>query len=201
MCRLYGFFWDDKKIYLILEYATGGEVYQELLKSPEKRFNESKSADYIYQVIQALKYLHSKNVIHRDIKPENLLNCMGTIKLSDFGWSTHNPTNDDNRKTFCGTLDYLPPEMVGNKNYDRSVDIWSVGILAYEFLTGCPPFESDSREATFEKINNVIVEYPSYLSKEAVDFMRAILKLESKDRPSFDQLLAHPWLARRDLNV
>lgn len=91
ICRLYGFFWDEKKIYLILEFATGGEVYNELKESPNKRFSEIKAADYLYQVCLALKYLHSKNVIHRDIKPENLLNCMGTIKLSDFGWSAHAP--------------------------------------------------------------------------------------------------------------
>ena len=152
-------------------------------------------------MILALKYLHSKNVIHRDIKPENLLNCMGTIKLSDFGWSTHNPSDNDNRKTFCGTLDYLPPEMVANQNYDRSVDIWSVGILAFEFLTGSPPFESESRESTFKKIDNLLVDYPDYLSQEAVNFMSTILKKEAKDRPSFDQLLAHPWLAKRQQKV
>jgi serine/threonine protein kinase len=137
ICRLYGWFWDEKKIYLILEFATGGEVYQELTAQV---FSEPKAANYIYQVIQALKYLHSKKVIHRDIKPENLLNCMGTIKLSDFGWSTHSVEN--NRKTFCGTLDYLPPEMVNKVSYDNSVDVWSVGILAFEFITGSPPFES-----------------------------------------------------------
>ena len=139
ICRLYGFFWDEKKIYLILEYATGGELYHDL--SVERRFSEEKSAEYIYQVIQSLKYLHSKKVIHRDIKPENLLNCQGTIKLSDFGWSTHSP--DDRRKTMCGTLDYLPPEMVNSRKYDHTVDIWSIGILTFEFLTGSPPFEAN----------------------------------------------------------
>lgn len=140
VCRLYGFFWDEKKIYLILEFATGGEIYKELMDSPNRRFDETKAANYIHQIIQALKYLHSKNVIHRDIKPENLLNCGGTIKLSDFGWSTHTP--EDKRRTLCGTLDYLPPEMVNKIDYNHSVDIWSIGILTFEFLTGNPPFES-----------------------------------------------------------
>ena len=145
ICRLYGFFWDEKKIYLILEYATGGEVYQELVN--ERKFGEEKSAEYIYQTIQALKYLHSKQVIHRDIKPENLLNCGGTIKLSDFGWSTHSP--DDRRNTMCGTLDYLPPEMVQKNRYDHTIDIWSIGILTYEFLTGSPPFEAQDQKETY----------------------------------------------------
>lgn len=91
--RMYGFFWDDKKIYLILEYAPGGELYKELKKQPESRHTESVAADYIKQLCSALKYLHSKNVIHRDIKPENLLNCLGTIKIADFGWSIHAPHN------------------------------------------------------------------------------------------------------------
>lgn len=82
-------------------------------------------------------------MIHRDIKPENLLNCLGTIKLADFGWSVYAPSN--RRETMCGTLDYLPPEMVNSKHpsYDKSIDVWSLGILAFEFTCGFPPFESD----------------------------------------------------------
>ena len=89
--------------------------------------------------------MHSKNIIHRDIKPENLLNQDGHIKLADFGWSVHTPS--DRRKTICGTLDYLPPEMVNDsqrQNYDSTVDIWGLGILSYEFVVGRPPFESES---------------------------------------------------------
>jgi serine/threonine protein kinase len=89
--------------------------------------------------VQAFKYIHSKDVIHRDLKPENLLNSFGTIKLSDFGWSAHAPNNT--RKTFCGTLDYLPPEMIQNEEYDKSVDLWAIGVLTYEFVTGKAPFE------------------------------------------------------------
>ena len=90
--------------------------------------------------------MHSKDIIHRDIKPENLLDCMGVLKVADFGWSVRAPS--DKRKTMCGTLDYLPPEMLlGRHNqqegtYNKSVDIWCVGILIYELCTGSPPFES-----------------------------------------------------------
>lgn len=77
---MYGFFWDDKKIYLILEYAPGGELYKDLKKQPNSRYQEATAADYIRQMCQALKYLHSKDVIHRDIKPENLLNCLVSFK-------------------------------------------------------------------------------------------------------------------------
>ena len=80
--------------------------------------------------------------MHRDLKPENLLNCNGTIKISDFGWSSHSP--NDHRKTICGTPDYLPPEMLERKTYDHRVDIWTVGVLTYEFLVGKPPFDSST---------------------------------------------------------
>ena len=99
-------------------------------------------------MIQALKYIHSKDIIHRDIKPENLLNCLSVIKLADYGWSVHAPSN--RRQTMCGTLDYLPPEMVAGKNqsYDKSIDIWCLGVLTVEFVQGKPPFETGNDAAT-----------------------------------------------------
>jgi len=88
--------------------------------------------------------MHSKGIIHRDIKPENILYSLGTCKLADFGWSVHTPS--DRRKTLCGTLDYLPPEMltgIHDNYYDKRIDIWSIGILTFEFCAGKAPFESD----------------------------------------------------------
>ena len=88
----------------------------------------------------ALSYLHSKHVIHRDIKPENLLlGIDGELKIGDFGWSVHAPGN--RRTTLCGTLDYLPPEMIEGKEHNEKVDLWALGVLTYEFLVGVPPFE------------------------------------------------------------
>jgi aurora kinase len=115
--QLYSHFHDSKRVFLILEFAGKGELYKHLRR--ENRFPEWKSAQYIAQMAAALKYLHKKHVMHRDIKPENILvGLHGEIKISDFGWSVHAPNN--RRKTLCGTLDYLPPEMVapkGNDNY------------------------------------------------------------------------------------
>lgn len=108
--RLYTWFHDEKKIFLALEIASGGELYKHLQNSPNGRFSESRSARYVYQVADALNYCHLNNVIHRDLKPENLmLTHNDQIKLADFGWSAH--TQSNKRKTMCGTLDYLPPEM------------------------------------------------------------------------------------------
>lgn len=108
--RLYTWFHDDHKIYLALELASEGELYKHLQSSPHGRFTEDRAARYTYQVADALHYCHLNNVIHRDLKPENIMLTHGDeIKLADFGWSAH--THSNKRKTMCGTLDYLPPEM------------------------------------------------------------------------------------------
>jgi len=138
--RMFGYFWDEKRVYLILEYAPKGELYKELTR--RGRFSERRGAMYVASLAAALDYMHGKHVIHRDIKPENLLlGYKGEIKLADFGWSVHAPSS--RRTTLCGTLDYLPPEMIENKEHDHSVDNWSLGVLAYEFLCGAPPFEAE----------------------------------------------------------
>lgn len=90
---------------------------------------------------------------------------MGTIKIADFGWSIHAP--DNRRETLCGTLDYLPPEMVENKEHNNKVDIWSLGILCYEFLTGNPPFEAEGNSATYERIKSIDLMFPPHVSSEA----------------------------------
>ena len=106
--RMYGYFYDSKRIYLILEYSPGGELYKKL--TTKGRFSDETSARYISDLSEALDYCHQKHVIHRDIKPENLLvGAYGELKIADFGWSVHAPTS--RRNTLCGTLDYLPPEI------------------------------------------------------------------------------------------
>lgn len=193
--EMYGYFWDEKRIIIILEYANKGELYKELRNSPFGKFNEEKSSKYIYQVIQALKYLHGKNIIHRDIKPENLLKDNDTIKLADFGWSVHCPSGK--RETICGTIDYLSQEMVNNMKYDEKVDLWCVGILCYEFLVGSPPFENNDQKTVFKKIKKNKVFYPQFLSKKSKNFIRLLL-VEDKKRMSISEALNHPFI--RDYN-
>lgn len=177
--RMYGYFWDDKRVYLILEYAPKGELYKELTR--RGRFSERRAAQYVYALSRALHYCHSKNVIHRDIKPENLLlGYKGELKIADFGWSVHAPSS--RRRTLCGTLDYLPPEMVEHKSHDAKVDNWSLGVLAYEFLVGIPPFEAESHTETYQRIINVDLHFPKHVSPEACHFIRAVCAAASGRR-------------------
>lgn len=172
--RLYGHFHDAKRIFLILEFAAKGELYKHLRR--EQRFPEWKAAQYIAQMAAALKYLHKKHVMHRDIKPENILvGIQGELKVSDFGWSVHAPNN--RRATMCGTLDYLPPEMIkpgsGENFYNEKVDLWSLGVLCYEFLCGEAPFE-DTPVMTQRRIARCEMQVPAYVSAEAKDLIKRV---------------------------
>ena len=191
--RLYGYFYDKKRVYLILEYAANGELYKILRKA--KRFAEPLAAKYIAQMAEALIYLHKKHVIHRDIKPENLLLGMnGELKIADFGWSVHAPTN--RRQTLCGTLDYLPPEMIEGKEHNEKVDLWSLGVLCYEFLVGVPPFEEQGHQHTYRRIATVDLRIPSNVSSEAKDLITRLLVHSPEKRIPLDQVLQHPWIVK-----
>ena len=189
--RLFGYFYDDNKIYLILEYAPRGELYHRLKKCG--RFCDQTAAKYTCQIIDALQFCHSKNIIHRDIKPENiLLNNQGDLKIADFGWSVHAPSS--RRATMCGTLDYLPPEMVLHEPYDEKVDHWCVGVLTYEFLVGKPPFEHEDTSVTYKRIIAVEYQVPDYVHPYARDFIASLLRKLPRDRMSFESAKVHPWL-------
>jgi len=193
--RLFGYFYDESRVYLILEYAPRGELFKSLQKQEHGRFVESQAALYISQMADALTYCHSKKVIHRDIKPENLLlDVGGNIKIADFGWSVHAPNS--RRATMCGTLDYLPPEMIEGSTHDEKVDLWSLGVLTYEFLVGKPPFEAESNNDTYRRITKVDLRFPAHLSTEAKDLISRLLRKEPSDRLCLEGVAAHPWIIK-----
>ncbi|KAF9241069.1 kinase-like protein [Melanogaster broomeanus] len=192
--RIYGYFHDEKRIFLMLEFAGKGELYKQLSKHGS--FSEKRSSRYIDQMADALQYLHSKHVIHRDIKPENLLlGINGELKIGDFGWSVHAPGN--RRMTLCGTLDYLPPEMVEGKEHNEKVDYWALGVLTYEFLVGNPPFEDrNSVNATYRRIAKVDLRIPAHVSLEAKDLISKLLKYNPEERIPLSEASRHPWIVR-----
>ncbi|TNY23079.1 Other/AUR protein kinase [Rhodotorula diobovata] len=192
--RLHGYFHDERRIFLILEFAGKGELYRTLSRCG--RFSEKRASRYIAQMADALAYLHAKHVIHRDIKPENILiGVNGELKIGDFGWSVHAPSN--RRSTLCGTLDYLPPEMVENKEHTDAVDLWALGVLTYEFLVGAPPFEDMSgHSATYKKITRLEYSIPSHVSVEAADLIRKLLRLNPLDRLPLKDVAVHPWIKK-----
>lgn len=191
--RMYGYFHDDSRVYMILEFAPNGELFKELQVQPNKRFTEERTAKYIAQIADALRYCHGKKVIHRDIKPENLLlGHNGEIKIADFGWSVHSPSS--RRDTLCGTLDYLPPEMVQGQPHDEKVDLWSLGVLCYECLVGKPPFEAATYEETYRRIGRAKYSFPSHLSEGARDLIRKLLVTDPSLRLPLNDVLSHEWI-------
>lgn len=191
--RLFGYFYDKSRVYLILEYAPGGEIYKLLQKSG--RFSEEQTSQYICSLAHALCYCHHKHVIHRDIKPENLLlGAKNELKIADFGWSVYAP--DSRRQTLCGTLDYLAPEMIEGQQHDEAVDIWGLGVLMYEFLVGRPPFEASSQHETYNRIIKAELSIPEHISDTARNLLQRLLVKDPRKRIPFHQVLAHPWILR-----
>ena len=166
-------FQTTNKIYLIMEYISGGELFKLLRKV--KRFNEENAKFYLAEVVLAIEFLHKKmNVIYRDIKPENiLLTEKGHVKITDFGLSKK---NDGKAYTIVGTVEYLAPEVLTKAGHTKAVDYWGIGILLYEMLAGYPPFTAPHRN--FDEIEKLIMEnkpfFPEYFSKESVDLIKKL---------------------------
>ena len=178
--QMYGFFFDSKRIYIIMEYAPGGELYA-ILQSRGK-FEESRSSLYTAQIISAMQHIHGLDIIHRDLKPENILVFDDqTIKLSDFGWAVHTSRT---RKTFCGTIDYICPEIITRHPYDAKLDMWTIGVLAYELSAGFAPFSAENRGETSKKIRNLDYRLPTHFSPELKDFVSRLLLGEPEKRMS-----------------
>ena len=193
--KLINHFEDEENFYLIMNYASKGQLYTYLKKY--NRFDQRLSAQYMREVSEAVKYLHSFNppIIHRDIKPENLLlDENGRIKLADFGWSNFKGSNQ--RDTFCGTPDYLSPEMVKKQGHDTSVDIWSLGVLLFEFLSGHAPFTGINQEELFMNIRRLKINWPNDFPPLAKNLITRILKLNPKERITIDEILAHSWFEK-----
>ncbi|CAH1763267.1 13181_t:CDS:2 [Entrophospora sp. SA101] len=191
--RLYGHFYDETHVFLILEYAAEGELYKHLKKCT--KFTEKRASRYIAQMASALVYLHQKHIIHRDIKPENLLlDFNDELKIADFGLSVHSPSQ--RRTTFCGTLDYLPPEMIECRAHNSKIDLWSLGVLCYELLSGAAPFAEEDYSATYKRIRKVDFKMPQHISENAKHLIRSLLQKNPDKRLPLEEVLKHPWILK-----
>ena len=195
--KLYNVHEDNENINIIMEYAENGNLY-ELISKEKNGLTESKAFDYFIQVVNAVYYLHNNNIIHRDIKPENILiGNDNKIKLCDFGWAKE--LTLENRSTFCGTVEYMAPEIVGSENYDYSVDIWSLGILLYELLYGHSPFKASNTKNVILNIKTHELTYDDknkQISKSCKDLIQKLLDSNPQKRLKIKDILEHPFVKK-----
>jgi len=190
--KLYNVLETEEEINILLEYADKGNLYTLIQK--EKGFNEAKACEYFIQIVNAVYFLHQNNIIHRDIKPENILISEDdTLKLCDFGWAKEIMVN--NRSTFCGTVEYMAPEIVESGKYDYSVDIWSLGILLYELLMGQSPFKSKKEKNTMIKIKLHNLSFKGKkLSEECIDLINRLLDANPANRLKIKDIFEHKFI-------
>ncbi|KAL3989723.1 Protein kinase domain family protein [Acanthocheilonema viteae] len=189
--RLYGYFHDEDRVYMVLEFAPKGNLFQQL--QVMKTFPPELAARYMYQLASAMEYCQQKKVIHRDLKPENvLISAKSILKISDFGWSVHEPSS--RRNTVCGTLDYLAPEVTPEKTHDLKIDNWALGVMLYEFLVGKPAFEAKTVELTLNNIRNCRYTIPDSVPNGAKNLISSLLQKDPMKRLPLADVLKHEWI-------
>ncbi|KAF5867238.1 serine/threonine protein kinase psk1 [Aspergillus alliaceus] len=180
--KLFYAFQDHEKLYLILEYAQGGELFTHL--AMERMFDEDAAAFYMAEMVLALEHLHQNvGVIYRDLKPENcLLDHEGHLLLTDFGLSKISASDDDRCNSSLGTIEYMAPEVIQGKPYGKACDWWSLGALAYDLLTGSPPFKANNHAKLQEKILKQKLPLPYFLGPDAKDLLTRLLRKDPAKR-------------------
>ncbi|KAI9168588.1 hypothetical protein H9P43_007961 [Blastocladiella emersonii ATCC 22665] len=203
LVKLHASFQTPDRLYFVMEYVRGGEIFFHIVK--ERRFPENRVRLYVAEILLALQYLHSKGIVYRDLKLENLLiNDDGHVKITDFGLCKEGIGQGDTTSTFCGTPEYLAPEILEEENYGKTVDWWALGIVMYEMLVGKPPFGTqESVEKLFQAILHHPIAFPPSLSPDARALLQALLNRDYKERLGSgpgdgDEIRAHAWFAGVD---
>jgi serum/glucocorticoid-regulated kinase 2 len=205
LCGLVFCFQTFERIYFVMPFLSGGELFQHL--KTFRTFDEKKVQFYGAQIAMALDYLHSKGIIYRDLKPENILmDDKGYLRLADFGMAKKLKANEK-AMSFCGTPEYLAPEIINQKGHDKSADWWSFGILLYEMLCGLPPFYTENVDKMYLMIQNSPVKFPKrlLLSENAKDIIKRLLEKDPEKRLGSKKGLAeiktHPFFINVDFDA
>ena len=196
--KLYGHFEDNNYCYFIMEYISKGNVYSLISQDKKKRINAQIVASLMKDVISAVYFLHNMHppIIHRDIKPENVLLAEGMVaKLTDFGWSNY-MQEDEQRKTVCGTPIYLAPEIIKEQGHDEHVDVWCIGVLLFELITGNVPFQGNDIETLQNNILKLKISWPRDINTDVKNLIMKILKLDPNQRLPLSDMLQHPFFTR-----
>ncbi|XP_062952149.1 ribosomal protein S6 kinase alpha-2 isoform X1 [Cynocephalus volans] len=202
--KLHYAFQTEGKLYLILDFLRGGDLFTRLSK--EVMFTEEDVKFYLAELALALDHLHGLGIIYRDLKPENiLLDEEGHIKITDFGLSKEAIDHDKRAYSFCGTIEYMAPEVVNRRGHTQSADWWSFGVLMFEMLTGSLPFQGKDRKETMALILKAKLGMPQFLSTEAQSLLRALFKRNPCNRlgagiDGVEEIKRHPFFGTVDWN-
>jgi serine/threonine protein kinase len=185
-------FQTDKKCYFGMELVAGGELYRRLRDAGQLSLDETRL--YVAEIGMALDHLHNQNVIYRDLKPENvMIGADGHIKLTDFGLAKLNEVRGNMTSTFCGTPEYLAPEILTKQPYNEAVDWWALGVIMYEMLFGKTPFFNRVRNKMFQNIADAAFEFPESADPQASDLIAKLIIKKPEERMSFKDFKEHPF--------
>ncbi|KAF0286905.1 Calcium-independent protein kinase C [Amphibalanus amphitrite] len=204
LTALHSSFQSKDRLFFVMEYVNGGDLMFQIQRS--RKFDEPRARFYAAEVTLALRFLHRHGVIYRDLKLDNiLLDSDGHCKIADFGMCKEGIINGKTTNTFCGTPDYIAPEILQELDYGSSVDWWALGVLMYEMMAGQPPFEADNEDDLFESILHDDVLYPVWLSREAVSILKGFMTKNPAKRLGCvvvqggeDAIPAHPFFKEID---
>lgn len=191
-------FQNPDKLYLVMSFVNGGELFYHLQR--EGKFNQDRSRFYAAELLCALEHLHGFNVVYRDLKPENiLLDYTGHIALCDFGLCKLNMSETEKTNTFCGTPEYIAPELLESQGYTKTVDWWTLGVLLYEMMTGLPPFYDENVNTMYQRILTNPLVFPQEMPSEARSVMTGLLQKDPTKRLGLnggEEIKRHAFFAR-----
>jgi serine/threonine protein kinase len=199
--KLHYAFQTHNKLYFVLDYAAGGELFFHL--SRMKKFPEHMTRFYAAEIALALDALHANGVVYRDLKPENILiDAEGHIKLADFGLAKEGVMEAaEGAHSLCGTPEYLSPEVLDRQGHGTAVDWWNLGMVTFEMLTGLPPWYTTDRQKLFDRIRHAPLKFPYYVSRAAASFISGLLNRNPQERLGAGgggEVCGHPFFAPID---